>query len=118
MAAGRKTGGRKAGTPNKIKAPTVVATAKMAVRLRKMYEDAEQALKTSEKMPLEVMLDFMRDESNPPSFNARVPLVRRRAHREASCRHHHHLGTLRAFLEAILGLEAPLSVTWRGLRGA
>jgi hypothetical protein len=61
MALGRKTGGRKVGTPNKIRAP------KFKERILQAHEEALARVEVVTKQtPLEFLLLIMRDESYPP----------------------------------------------------
>jgi hypothetical protein len=64
MAVGRKTGGRRKGSLNK---------AKPGVKAQQVFEaQLERALAKGKKSPLEVMLEFMRDEENPPGFRGEM----------------------------------------------
>jgi hypothetical protein len=61
MAIGRKTGGRKKGTPNKAKTPKIRELAQKLAQEHRL----DNALA---KMTLEFALECMRDESMPPGF--------------------------------------------------
>jgi hypothetical protein len=61
MALGRKTGGRKAGTPNKIRPP------KFKERMLEAQAEALARVEAiTKQLPLEFLLEVMRDESYPP----------------------------------------------------
>jgi len=85
MAIGRKTGGRKKGTPNKLKIPQVAVDKLVRAAKREAKKEARQELAEAlaaptveervaaavaalEKTPLEILLEFMMDESYPPGF--------------------------------------------------
>jgi hypothetical protein len=59
MARGRKTGGRKKGTPNKLKTPTLRET---------LMAQVQGAVDISGQTPLEYMLDIINADSHPPEF--------------------------------------------------
>jgi hypothetical protein len=68
MALGRKTGGRRAGTPNKPKSPTERQQVKQRIaEAQEAAADRAEAI-VNGLMPLEYMLQVMRDEENPPGF--------------------------------------------------
>jgi hypothetical protein len=60
MAIGRKTGGRKKGTPNKSKKPTIMQLAK------RLVEEKQLAGEMEKQTPLEFLLAVMHDDSFPP----------------------------------------------------
>jgi hypothetical protein len=61
MALGRKTGGRQAGTPNKIRPP------KFKERMLEAQAEALARIEAiTKQLPLEFLLEVMRDESYPP----------------------------------------------------
>jgi hypothetical protein len=67
MALGRKTGGRRKGTPNKVKMPNV----------KKMLEERLQAdaeAEVAKPTMLEIMMGFARDESHPPEFRLKAAI--------------------------------------------
>jgi len=66
MALGRKTGGRKLGTPNKLKPPTQKQQVKQRIAQAQaaMLERTEAI--AAGMLPLEFLLGVMRDESYPP----------------------------------------------------
>jgi hypothetical protein len=60
MAVGRKTGGRKKGTPNKSKRPTIMQLAK------RMAEEQQLAGELQKQTPLEFLLSIMQDPTYQP----------------------------------------------------
>ncbi len=87
MALGRKTGGRQKGSKNKPKLPLrqlaaerseakarLRAAAKAEAKAAEAAAKFEMAVETEQalKMPLDVMLEFMRDETNPPGFRGEM----------------------------------------------